>query len=328
MVGVAVIGVGGWGQNHARVTSYLKADDLISSLIFVDINRDRVKYIAKKFGAEYSTNIDEVLKREDIDAVIISTPTPLHYAHGKKVIEAGKHLLMEKPLTETVEQAKELIRLAKEQNLVFMVGFLLRYSVATRYLKEMYEKKKLGKVFTILAKRTGFMPTKPTEFDVVKDLAIHDIDLIRFIFNKKPLAVVARGGGISKGSVDFASLFIEYADEHEKNLTHAILEVNRITTPFKIRRMEITAEKAVTILDLQQHVIQIMNEKGVFIPKLKVEEPLYLEDKNFVLSVMKKEKPLVTAEDGLIALSVCEEALKMIELGKFEVKYLRDIYEL
>jgi len=317
MPGIAVIGVGGWGQNHARVFSYLKSEELINTLLLVDINKNRARKIASIFGVEWSLNFDDALKREDIDGIVIASPTKLHYEQGLKALEAGKHVLIEKPMTETAKQAKKLVSLAEEQNLIIMVGFLLRYSPAIQFAKNCYEEGEIGKILSVLGKRTSYWPNRPMDVGVIRDLAIHDIDLIRFITKRDPKYVIARGGALKHDYEDYASIFLEYGSEKEDDVIHALLEANWVT-PFKIRRMEITGENAVLIIDFLEHSVVILREDGIFRPNLVQIEPLYLEDKNFVLSIDRKDIPLVTGADGVMALKACEAALKSLNSGSIE----------
>jgi len=308
---IAVLGVGGWGQNHARVLSYLRSEGYIDDVVVVDVNENRAKLIAKRFGVEWDTDLRSVLNKDDVAGIIIATPTRLHYQHAKEALEAGKHVLVEKPLTETVNQALELKNLAEKNNLIITVGFLLRFSTAIRYSKDLYQRGDLGNILTIMAKRTSFWPNRPLDVGVIRDLAIHDIDLIRYITGGEPRYVFARGGAIKHDYEDYVSMFIEY-DMGDNYFTHSLIEANWVT-PFKIRRMEITAEKGVIIIDLLQHSIKILKEEGIYQPNIKYVEPLYAEIKNFILSIRKEEKPEVTVDDGIIALKVCEIALESMK---------------
>lgn len=310
---IAVLGVGGWGQNHVRVLSYLRSEGYIDGVVVVDIDENRAKLIANRFGADWTSNYDDVLGRDDVIGVIIATPTRLHYEHAKQALEAGKHILVEKPLTETVEQALKLKELAKENNRLVTVGFLLRFSTAIRYSRNACLRGELGKILTIMAKRTSYWPNRPLDVGVIRDLAIHDIDLIRYITQGEPKYVFARGGAIKHDYEDYVSMFIEY--DTKSNFVNALIEANWVT-PFKIRRMEITAEEGVIIIDLLQHSVKVLKEDGVYQPNIKYIEPLYAEIKNFVLSILNKEKPEIMIDDGIIALKVCELALESMRDNK------------
>ncbi len=313
---LAVLGVGGWGQNHVRVLSFLRGEDLIDDVIVVDIDESRAMKMAKRFGTEWNTDYEKVLGLEDVSGVIIATPTGLHYEHAKMALESGKHVLVEKPLTETVDQALELKEIARENNRIVMVGFLLRFSSAIRYSKNIYHSNELGNILTIMAKRTSYWPNRSLDVGVIRDLAIHDIDLIRFITDGEPRYVYARGGAIKHDYEDYVSMFIEYELE-SNHLMHSLIEANWVT-PFKIRRMEITGEKGVAIIDLLTHSVKILKDDGVFQPNIGYVEPLYAEDKNFILAMLGKEKPEVTIDDGIIALKVCEMALNSMKENKIK----------
>lgn len=317
VINIAICGVGGWGQNHARVFAFLRGEGLVDNVMLVDIDENRVKMIARRFGFVWTTKYEDVLKRDDIDGIVLATPTKLHFEQAKQALNAGKHVLVEKPMTETVREAMELVRIAKEQDRILMTGFLLRYSPATLFVKKYYEENKLGKPLSVLAKRTSYWPNRPMDVGVIRDLAIHDIDLIRYIFNVEPVCVLAQGGMLKHDYEDYASIFIKYKDEFSGILS-AMIEVNWVT-PYKIRRMEVTGENAVLIIDYINHTVEILREEGKEIPNINYFEPLYKEDKNFVLSITGKEKPFVTGRDGVIALKVCEAALRSIQKASVEV---------
>ena len=308
---IAVIGVGGWGQNHARVVAILRSIDLIKDVVVMDINKKRAKLIAKLYGHSWTTNFDNVLHDEDIDGVIISSPTKIHYIQTKQALEAGKHVLVEKPMTETFSQAKELVEIARENNRILMTGFLLRYSPAVQFVKKMYTENKLGHVLVVYSKRTNPWPARKYDVGVVRDLAIHDIDLSRFIFSAKPKKAFAYGGKLKHDYEDFANIFLEFISKNN-DIFQTIIETSWVT-PYKFRRLEITTTECVVSLDLVEHTVTIFRSTGIFTPRLEKKEPLLEEDKNFVLAIDGKEKPLVTGEDGAIALMVCEKILSSME---------------
>ena len=138
-VGVGVIGVGSWGKNHARIFSELDQSNLVA---IADRDMDRAKKFAKKFGASYFSDIDELLNQEEIDAVTICTPTVTHADLALQAIEAGKHLLVEKPMTDTVQQAQRIIDAAKSANAILMVGFVERFNPSVQTAAEVIDEGK------------------------------------------------------------------------------------------------------------------------------------------------------------------------------------------
>ncbi|MHA2428052.1 MAG: Gfo/Idh/MocA family protein, partial [Candidatus Hermodarchaeia archaeon] len=124
-LGVGVIGVGAWGKNHVRVFSELEDVNLVA---ITDRDSSRAKILAKKHNATHFSNTDDLLKQSDIDAVTICTPTVTHADLALEAIAAGKHVLIEKPMTDTVQQAQRIIDAAKAANVMLMVGFVERFN--------------------------------------------------------------------------------------------------------------------------------------------------------------------------------------------------------
>lgn len=307
---VALVGVGAWGQNHARVLAYLRGEGLIDHILLMDVDESRAKTVARRFGCEWTTDFERAL-RGDVDAVIIASPTRLHFTQARKALLANKHVLVEKPMAETYEQARELVELARERRLILMTGFLLRYSPAVEFVKEKYAKNELGKLLLVYAKRTNPWPKRPQDVGVVRDLAIHDIDLVRFLFDAVPVKVFARGGSLRHSYEDYMSAFVDC--ESRDNFV-LVLEANWVT-PHKFRRFEVTTERMVVEIDLVRHTVKLHTDKGVRNPAIPYREPLYEEDKNFVRAVLGEEKPRMSGVDGALALLVCECLLRSLSTG-------------
>ena len=311
MTGVGVVGVGGWGKNHVRVVSQLKALGYLDYIGIADVDESLLKFFKRYYQIDVATrDLNELVKNDEIDALIIATPTPLHYEHALIALENDLHVLVEKPLTANTREALELINFAKERKRILMVGFLLRHSNAVRYTKEMIETGELGKIISISAKRTSLWPQRKMDVSIIKDLAIHDIDLVRFLTRTNPKSVLAYGGKKIHEYEDHVTMLVEYSDK--QNVVPALIEASWIT-PYKIRRIEITGDKGSAEIELLEHTVTIYFEDRVITPILNKKEPLFEEDKNFVLSTQGKEKPLVTGQDGYIALKTCEAALQSIK---------------
>ena len=148
------------------------------------------------------------------------------------------------------------------------------------------------------------------DVSIIKDLAIHDIDLVRFITGTNPKSVLAYGGKKLHEYEDHVTMLVEYSNE--QNVIPALIEASWIT-PYKIRRIEITGDKGSAEIELLEHRVTIYFEDKVITPILGKREPLFEEDKNFVLSIQGKEEPLVTGQDGYIALKTCEVASQSIK---------------
>jgi len=315
MTGIGIIGVGGWGKNHVRVFSTLKSEGLIDFIGIADISKEVLKKLTTIYNIDLvTTSYEDLLKNENIDGIVIATPTPLHFEHALKALECNKHVLVEKPLTETVEQGEKLIRVANKNELILMVGFLLRYSPAIRYARDLIASGEIGKVLSISAKRTSLWPNRKLDVGVVRDLAIHDIDLVRYLTDANPILIFAIGGKLIHEYEDYASIILEYKGGKSESIA-TLIEVSWVT-PYKIRRMEVVGTKGSLEIELLKHSVSIFFENELRKPLLPYREPLMEEDKNFVLSITGREKPIVTGEDGLVALKACFAALKSMHEKK------------
>lgn len=301
---IAVVGVGGWGKNHVRVFKALEAKGLIEGVIAVDIDEEKLKYISTTFKVETEKSIEGVVKREDVAGVVISTPTPLHYVHAKTCIERGKHVLVEKPITSTLKEALELLELAESNKVLVGVGLLLRHHPAVREVRTKVKSGLLGRVLTIRGKRTSWWPKREMDVGVVRDLAIHDIDLAHYILGSTTTRVYGRVGSLIHDYEDYAVILAEYENE-----STGCFETNWLT-PYKTRVLEITGEKGIAIIDFVRDVLTFQLEDSILSPRLPSEEPLMLQDEEFVKAIAKSGVLKATLKEGIKALTVCEAVLE------------------
>ena len=315
MVGIGLIGVGGWGRNHLRVLATLKALNEIDYLAVADISKETLNHYKRIYAIDAAyTTVKELVDDEGVDAGIIASPTPLHFQHATLFIEKGKHVLVEKPFTTDVKEAEMLIEMADKEGVLITVGLLLRFSPAVEFAKRLFERSELGEVLSVSAKRTSKWPSRKLDVEIIRDLAIHDIDLVRYITGYEPRKVLAYGGASSHNLIDYASLLYIYENSEGKKLPVSI-EVSWIT-PYKVRRFEITATKGMISLDLLSHKVEIADEDGVKYPSIKYKEPLMEQDLNFVRAVRGVEPLKIPAREVIISLRACIKAIESIEKGK------------
>ncbi len=301
-IGVAVIGVGFWGRNHARVFSELPNTELKA---VCDINSELTENIAEKFGVDAYKDSGKMLKRGDIDAVSICTWTTTHAAEAKKAIKAGKHLLVEKPIANTVRQARKIVDATEKNDLKLMVGFIERFNPGVQYAKREIEAGKIGTLVSATARRVSQWPERIGDIGVVKDTAIHDIDIMRYIFDKDPIAVYAQIGNLRhKKFEDYAQIMLTFEDGKT-----AFIEANWLT-PYKIRNLLVTGSEAIISLSYitQEITMEIAGQSLTHRQEWK--EPLKLELQHFANCVINDKEPLVTGIDGLKALQIAEAAIK------------------
>jgi UDP-N-acetylglucosamine 3-dehydrogenase len=301
-LGVALVGTGFWGKNHARIFKELEETELLA---VCDINADRAKNVAKQFSVKAYTSVGKMLQRKDIEAVSICTWST-NLAKGASIaLKAGKHVLVEKPMATNVKQAEKLLETAEQRGLHLTVGFLMRFIPGIQHIRDAIENKMIGNLVCATAKRVSEWPERIGDVGVVKDTAIHDIDITRYLFGEEPIAVYAKTGKMkNKKFEDYAQIMLTF--ESGKS---AFIESNWLT-PYKTRTLVVTGSKAIMKLDYITQELTIEDAKETMQPRYPWQEPLKLELRHFANCAMKKEKPLITGVDGLKALQIAEAALK------------------
>jgi UDP-N-acetylglucosamine 3-dehydrogenase len=301
-LGVAVIGTGFWGRNHARVFTELEETELLA---VCDVNADRAKNVAEQFGAKAYTNVGKMLSRRDIEAVSVCTWSISLAKEALKALKARKNVLVEKPMATNVKQAEKLLEAAKREELHLTVGFLMRFIPGIQHIKKAIESKKIGNLVCATAKRVSEWPDRIGDVGVVKDTAIHDIDVIRHIFGEETVAVYAKTGNMRhKKFEDYAQIMLTFQGGQS-----AFIESNWLT-PYKTRTLVVTGSAAIMKLDYITQELTIEDAKETMQPRYPWQEPLKLELQHFANCILKKEKPLVTGTDGLKALQIAEAALQ------------------
>lgn len=307
VVRVGVIGCGFWGKNHLRVYSELENVELVAA---ADIDRNRLKFVEKRYGIETYEDYREMLKRKNIDALSICTPSITHAEIALDSVRAGKHILVAKPMTTTVEDGLKLIEAAEEQGVILLVDHIERFNPGVQRVKEYIEAGKVGKVVLISSKRVSRWPVRIGDVGVVKDLAIHDVDIMRFLTNKDPVEVYAIAGRIHHRYEDYANIILRF-----QSLPTAFIEVNWLT-PKKTRKLIVTGSDGIITLDYITQEITIANSEGAYTPATAWSEPLKRELDHFIKVILGREKPIVNGRDGLLAVYICEMVLKSAAEGK------------
>lgn len=307
-LGVAVIGTGFWGKNHARVYKELAETELIA---ICDIDPQRAKNVADQFGAKPYTSTTKMLKDTNIDAVSVCTWSTALAKEAAKAAEAGKHVLVEKPMAANVKQAENLLKKAEKAGVHLTVGFLMRFIPGLQRMKKAVEDKTIGELVCASGKRVSQWPERIGDVGVVKDTAIHDIDAMLHLFNEDPIAVYAKTGSMRhKRFEDYAQIMISF-----KGAKSAFIESNWLT-PYKTRVLIVTGSEAIMTLDYITQELTVENAKETTKPRYAMQEPLKLELQHFANCIMKKEKPIITGLDGLKALRIAESALKSSATGR------------
>ena len=307
-IGVAVVGTGFWGKNHARVYKELAETELIA---ICDIDPQRAKAVANQFGAKPYTSAAKMLKNKDIEAVSICTWSTALAKEATKAVEAGRHVLVEKPMAANVKQAENLLNKAEKEGVHLTVGFLMRFIPGLQHIKKAVQNKTIGELVCATAKRVSQWPERIGDVGVVKDTAIHDIDVMLHLFNEDPIAVYAKTGTMRHIRFeDYAQIMLTFKDGKS-----AFIESNWLT-PYKTRILIATGSEAIMTLDYITQEVTVENAKETMKPRYLMQEPLKLELQHFANCITKKDKPLITGLDGLKALRIAESALKSSATGR------------
>ncbi|MEM3832344.1 MAG: Gfo/Idh/MocA family oxidoreductase [Thermoprotei archaeon] len=305
IIKIGVIGSGFWGRNHARVLKEINDAELV---FIADIDVSKAEEIGKRFNVEFFKDYKEALSKHDVDAVTICTPTSTHYEIAMGVIKRGINVLIEKPVTGDLMKALRLSEAARDSKIKTMPGFIERFNPAVNYLKQLIDKGKIGHIITIIAERVSRRPDRIKDVGVLHDLGMHDIDVIRYITNKQVKSVYSIIGKIQGTYEDYALMILNLED----NIT-SFISTNWLT-PRKIRTLKVTGSEGIITIDYITQEITIENNEGTIKPYIEYSEPLKRELQHFI-NVIKGEKPLVTLDDAIIALSIIDSALKSAKTG-------------
>jgi predicted dehydrogenase len=307
---VAVIGYGHLGKWHCQ-----KAES------FPELAE--LKYIVEKFPAGIEaakkahpnvTVVDDISKCiHDIDTGIVVTPTSFHFEIVEYLLKNKKHVFCEKPVTETTEQALRLQELLKATPVVLQVGHSERFHQA-------WERKKTYAQFFespshITLKRVAPFKGRATDVDVVQDLMIHDLDLLVYLFGETPVSVDAIGFKMRTNRYDYVTANFKF-----KSGNRATITVGRNQTK-EVRELEISNKAGTLLVDLMRNEIQeaLGSQTGPEFVKLEAYEKrdhLLLEHKNFYHSIAHKAPPVVTLEDGILAVRLIDHVLESVNTGK------------
>jgi len=304
---VAVIGTGFWGKNHARVFANLNSTKLVA---VCDANPAAAQSVGTEFHVDHETDVNKLLARKDIDAVSICTPTTTHRQVAELALSAGKHVLVEKPMTNTVSEARELLELAERKKLRIMPGHIERFNPVVSCLKDLIGKGKLGRAILLIARRVGRWPERIGDVGVVRDTAIHDIDLARYILEDEVNSVYARTGSMRHTKEDYAEIMLQF-----RNGGSTFIDANWLT-PRKTRTLIVTGSDATVRLDYITQELWVEELDKVVAPSVERKEPLTVELTHFVESILEDRPFTVNGMDGLKAVEICEAVLQSGSTGK------------
>ena len=330
---VAVLGVGALGQHHARIYAELEQSGGVDFVGLYDPDAERAREIAKKNGVRALGSMDEVL--DQADAVSIVTPTSTHFQLARQFLEADRHVLVEKPITDEAHQAAELVQLAQEKGRVLQVGHVERFNPVFDYLQTVAKKPRF-----IETHRLSPYPARSMDIGVVLDLMIHDLDIVLAFVNSPVKEVDGVGVPVLSASEDIANARLKFENGCVANLTVSRVSPERMrkirvfsggeTTSYVsldyqkqegyIYRIAAEGEEESSLWQKLVHakdsaiVSEFGGKKVVREPvPIAKDEPLKLELKHFVECVRERQTPKVSGEAGRQALEVALEITRQVQ---------------
>ena len=314
----AVIGIGAMGKNHVRVYSEIEGVELVA---IADSNQVELEKLGRKYKIKTYTDYKEMIAGENLDIISIVVPTMLHHRLALDCLNAKINVLVEKPIALNVTEAREIIETAEKNGVKLTIGHIERFNPAVQELKQRINLGAIGKVYEIVVKRIGPFPARIRDVGVVIDLAVHDIDIMRYLLDTEPMRIYAETEKrIHTDHEDLLCAMIKFRNDVICNL-----DINWLT-PLKKRKIYVTGENGMFTVDyINQDLIFhenssknkngkddnfLITEGRMIKYHIHKKEPLRLELEHFVNCVLNNTEPLVSGEDGLRAL---ELANKIIE---------------
>jgi len=303
-VKIVQIGTGGWGKNHTRILSQL---DVLSAVCDTDSQR------SKEYGEKYSVNhyesLDDLLSSEEFDGAFVVTPTSTHTEIAKKLLEAKKHVFVEKPMTYKSEDGEKLVKIAEKNKVILTCGYIERFNPAVDGVKKLVKEKKFGDLVMLEFHRENRMPLHIKDVGIIYDTSVHDIDTANWLFDDMPHVVFARAGKIKHEYEDFASIMLGYKDDKV-----AIISSNWIT-PKKVRKFNVVCTDAIISSDfITQEIVVEKSDESESIQNEK-QEPLLLEIQSFLGTIEGKNEQVVKSQEAVNVTMIAEAALLSSQKG-------------
>ena len=299
---VGVVGVGHIGSNHARLYAEIPSAEFTA---VYDVDPNRAKAIAKKYRVAAAKSLEEF--GELVDAASVATPTNTHYQVGHSLLLRGKHLLIEKPITENTKHASELAELAARDRLILQVGHVERFNPVLSALES-----RLSHPRFIEAHRLSPYPDRSTDISVVLDLMIHDLEIILHLVRSPVQNIDAVGVPVLSRGEDIANARLRFEDGCVANVTSSRI------SPEKMRKIRVFQEDAYLSLDYEKQTGEIYRREGGKIMGAKVEiereEPLKHQLAAFIECASTGREPRVSGFQAAAALELAVEITKRIAM--------------
>jgi predicted dehydrogenase len=323
---IAVVGCGYWGSKHLRVLTQV-AD--VGEIVAVDSNLERAEALARSFPRVRAyPDITDIV--DEVDAIVIATPASTHHKIALHALEAGKAVLIEKPMSTTSADAMELRERADAAGSVLMVGHTFEFNAAVQHLRSLIDGGELGRIYYMDSARLNLGMYQP-DVNVIWDLAPHDVSIANYLLRSTPSTVQAWGNCSIRPTIeDVAYIRLAYEDVGVTAQIHVSW-----LDPMKVRRTTIVGSKRMAVYDdlaaeervrvFDKGLVQDEQQPGVPMsyryggitsPYIAFEEPLLVQDSHFVDCVIGRDVPLVDGDNGLAVVRVLEAAQEALRTGE------------
>lgn len=323
-IGLALAGLRTWGRNHLRVFSHLEQARI--RYIFDEDPRQTAQQVKANPRLTVAADFRQILQDDQVRAVVLCTPAQQHFEMGRAALEAGKDLLIEKPLTTNAEQAEALCRLAEQNQRILQVSHLMLFHPAVDHLKKLIDSGELGELYYLYSQRLNLGLLRSEE-DSLWSLAPHDLALVNDLLGAQPRHVQASGGcSLKKGIKDVIFIHLSYSDGQIVNIHVSWLD------PRKTRRLTVVGSKKMAVFDDMAATEKIrLYDKGVsrvergdfgevlsvrtgdiVIPNIPNQEPLRRQAIHFLDCLARRKQPKVTGRHGLAVVRTLEAAQRQL----------------
>jgi predicted dehydrogenase len=327
LVSVGLIGYGYWGPNLARNFHQLPESTLAACC---DTDPERLEVVRRLYPqVRTTTRVEDLWADPSLDAVAIATPVRTHYALARAALEAGKHVLVEKPITASSAEAEDLIALAERQGRVLMVGHTFEYNPAVWKIKELLQAGELGQIYYAYSTRVN-LGRLQRDLNALWSIAPHDISILIYLLEAMPREVSARGGTyLDAGIEDVVFVDLEFPGGVVAHIHASWLD------PCKVRRMTLVGSKKMVLYDdvdsegkirvYDKGVLRVGNGQifgefhyrvrsgDIWIPRIEASEPLRNECAHFVECILQGKRPHTDGANGLRVVRVLEAAQRSLE---------------
>ena len=333
-MGIAIIGCGYWGMNYVRIFSELVESRVVA---VCDQSAERLNEVSRRFPGVYvTTRVDDAASQRGVDAVVVCTEATTHFNVTRRLLLAGRHVLVEKPLTTTTAEADKLIDLAESNSAILMVGHTFVFNAGVRKVKE-YVQQDGGRVYYLYARRTNLGPIR-RDVNALWDLAPHDIAIFNYLLDGTPLWVSAVGGKVLRNCRDdvgfislgypdnvLAHVHVSWADP-DKAREVVVVKSDRRIVFNDLNGIEQVRVFEKGVSPVEQEPLNYgefrfeIRDGDIISPRIEPAEPLKHQCRHFLDCVRTGKRPISSGVEGRDVVSVLEAVNRSIELKGLQVE--------